>query len=149
MQAGVVVDSLGSQLFMLRLVCFCRRALQNKRNMLEVLQKRCTAAQSKLEGEYSHLGSLEAKTKELENLRKVLCLAVMCSTTLCCALLLATAVPSWLAGLLSAKLQSDVLSRSLLISACEECMLPSLTNVQHACRLLTTCCSQLLMQVLC
>lgn len=45
--------------------------------MLESLQKRCSAAQSKLEGEYSHLGSLEAKTKELENLRKVHCLAVM------------------------------------------------------------------------
>lgn len=45
--------------------------------MLESLQKRCSAAQSKLEGEYSHLGSLEAKTKELENLRKVLCLAAM------------------------------------------------------------------------
>ena len=71
---------------MLKLICLCRRAIQNKRNMLESLQKRCTAAQSKLEGEYSHLGSLESKTKELENLRKVLCLAVMCSITLCCAL---------------------------------------------------------------
>ena len=58
---------------MLKLVCLCRRAIQNKRNMLESLQKRCSAAQSKLEGEYSHLGSLEAKTKELENLRKVPC----------------------------------------------------------------------------
>ncbi len=39
--------------------------------MLEGLQKKCTAAQAKLEGEYGQLGSLEAKTKELENLRKV------------------------------------------------------------------------------
>lgn len=60
--------------------------------MLESLQKRCTAAQSKLEGEYSHLGSLESKTKELENLRKVLCLAVMCSIILCCALHLTSSV---------------------------------------------------------
>jgi len=39
--------------------------------VLEGLQKKCTAAQAKLEGEYGQLGSLEAKTKELENLRKV------------------------------------------------------------------------------
>ncbi len=39
--------------------------------MLEGLQKKCTAAQAKLEGEYGQLGSLEARTKELENLRKV------------------------------------------------------------------------------
>ena len=50
----------------------CRKAIESKRNMLESLQKRCSAAQSKLEGEYGHLGSLEAKTKELEHLRKVL-----------------------------------------------------------------------------
>lgn len=75
--------SLGSPSIMLSSACCCRRAIENKRNLLESLQKRCIAAQSKLEGEYSHLGSLEAKTKELENLRKVLCLAVMCSSKLC------------------------------------------------------------------
>ena len=64
--------------------CVCRKAIESKRNMLESLQKRCSAAQSKLEGEYSHLGSLEAKTKELENLRKVLCLVGMCTSTRCC-----------------------------------------------------------------
>ena len=48
-----------------------RQALEAKRCLLESLQKRCTAAQAKLEGEYSHLGSLEAKTQELESLRKV------------------------------------------------------------------------------
>ena len=75
---------------MLKSVCCCRRAIENKRNLLESLQKRCIAAQSKLEGEYSHLGSLEAKTKELENLRKVLCLAVMCSSNPCCTSLFPT-----------------------------------------------------------
>lgn len=64
-------------------MCFCRKAIDGKRSMLESLQKRCSAAQSKLEGEYSHLGSLEAKTKELEHLRKVLCLAVIPSSTWC------------------------------------------------------------------
>ena len=49
----------------------CRQAIEAKRRMLEGLQKKCTAAQAKLEGEYGQLGSLEAKTKELENLRKV------------------------------------------------------------------------------
>ena len=48
-----------------------RQALEAKRCLLESLQKRCAAAQAKLEGEYSHLGSLEAKTRELESLRKV------------------------------------------------------------------------------
>lgn len=61
----------------------CRKAIESKRNILESLQKRCSAAQSKLEGEYSHLGSLEAKTKELEHLRKVLPHAVTCSSSLC------------------------------------------------------------------
>ena len=50
---------------------FGRQALEAKRCLLESLQKRCTAAQAKLDGEYSHLGSLEAKTQELESLRKV------------------------------------------------------------------------------
>ena len=53
----------------------CRQGIEAKRRVLEGLQKKCTAAQAKLEGEYGQLGSLEAKTKELENLRKV---------TLCC-----------------------------------------------------------------
>ncbi|KAL0035076.1 hypothetical protein WJX79_010085 [Trebouxia sp. C0005] len=48
-----------------------RQAIEAKRRMLEGLQKKCTAAQAKLEGEYGQLGSLEAKTKELENLRKI------------------------------------------------------------------------------
>ena len=52
--------------------CCGRQALEAKRCLLESLQKRCTAAQAKLEGEYGHLGSLEAKTRELESLRKVL-----------------------------------------------------------------------------
>ena len=49
----------------------CRQGIEAKRRVLEGLQKKCTAAQAKLEGEYGQLGSLEAKTKELENLRKV------------------------------------------------------------------------------
>ncbi len=52
-------------------VLLCRQAIEAKRCLLESVQKRCAAAQAKLEGEYSHLGSLEAKTKQLENLRKV------------------------------------------------------------------------------
>ena len=48
-----------------------RQGIEAKRSLLESLQKRCSASQSKLEVEYSHLGSLEAKTKELENIRKV------------------------------------------------------------------------------
>lgn len=48
-----------------------RSGIEAKRSLLESLQKRCSAAQAKLEGEYTHLGSLEAKTKELENIRKV------------------------------------------------------------------------------
>ena len=49
----------------------CRQAIDTKRCLLESLQKKCTAAQAKLEGEAGHLGSLEARTLELENLRKV------------------------------------------------------------------------------